>query len=314
MRRLGAAVIAACLLSAAACSSDGDSGDSASSTSTSSSTTTPASTTTEALPEEASAADVWVELWAAATTEGSTVADLEAFATSDVAEQILTIVTIDERQRRAVLNTPSLDPAGTGGDATVEDCAFLTPPQAEAAANFFRASGTVDDAGVLRFEDFEVVARTGCIPAALNDAILADYADYWDGLNEVSNPPDPESPRLAEIASGEHLRNLRSLTADDAANGRYYREKPTLHPEVTEWRTSTTIVLLDCQETDPQYGAYDQETDERLATDPPAKPGQRDLREITMAFEDGRWKVIDRQGSTDTSCEFAPTPLGVAVV
>lgn len=313
MMRLGAAAIVACLLTAS-CSSGNSSTGSASSTSTSTSTSS-TSTTTEAPPAADSPADVWVELWTAATAEGSTAEDLEPFATRDVAEQILTIVTIDDHQRREVLNSPNFDPAETvGGGASVEDCAFLTPPQAEAAANFFRGSGTVDADGVFRFDGFEVVSRTGCIPAELNEAVLADYEDYWHGLNEISNPPNPDSPRLPEIASGDHLENLRRLTTDDAANQRYYRENPTIHPEVTEWRTATTVVVLDCQETDPAYGAYDQQTDERLATDPPPKPGQRDLREITLAFESGRWKVIDRQGSTDTACEFAPTPLGVAVV
>lgn len=314
MRRLGAVAIVACLLGAA-CSSGSGADDSASTTSsTSTSTSTTSTSTTEPPSAEDSAADVWVDLWAAATAASSTVADLEPFATSDVAEQIMTIVTIDDRQRREVLNSPSVDPADTAGEVTVEDCAFLTPPQAEAAANFYRGTGSVDDAGVFRFDGFEVVSRTGCIPVELDHAVREDYADYWDGLNEVSNPPDPDSPRLPEIATGDHLDNLRRLTAEDAANRRYYRENPALHPEVTEWRTATTVIVLDCQETDPDYGAYDQQTDERLETDPPAKEGQRDLREITMTLEGGRWKVIDRQGSTDTDCEFAPTPLGVAVV
>lgn len=281
MRRLGAVVIVACLLSAAACSSDGDSGDSVSSTSTSSSTSTTSSSTTEAPPEEVSAADVWVELWAAATTDGSTVADLEAFATSDVAEQILTIVTIDERQRRDVLNTPSLDPAGTAGDATVEDCAFLTPPQAEAAANFFRGTGTVDDAGVFRFDDFEVVSRTGCIPSEINDAVLADYAEYWS-KSAVSNGSPPLLDTISEIATGEHLAASVAFLQQLAQQGRYLREEPTIHPEVIEWRSKETIVLLDCQELDPDSGIFDETTDQRTADSFQVDPGDLGLREVTL--------------------------------
>lgn len=312
MRRVAASVVVAALLSAA-CSS-GDSSDGAVPSSTTSTSTSSTTSTTEPAPEEDSPADVWVDLWAAATTEGSTAVDLEAFATPEVAAQVMTIATIDEHNRRQVLNSPNTDPSQTVGESTVEDCAFLTPPQAETAANFFRGTGSVDDAGIFRFDTFEVVSRTGCIPAELNEAVLRDYADYWDGLNEISNPPDPDSPRLAEIAAGGHLQNLRRLTSDDAANGRYYRDEPTLHPEVSEWRTLSTVVVLDCQGTDPAYGAYDQGTDQRLEIDPPAKPGQRDLREITMVLEGGRWKVVDRQGSTDTTCEVAPTPRGVPVV
>jgi hypothetical protein len=42
--------------------------------------------------------------------------------------------------------------------------------------------------------------------------------------------------------------------------------------------------------------------------------GEVDLREFTMVLEDGRWKVTDRQGSSDTDCSFAPTEFGIPVV
>jgi hypothetical protein len=284
---------------------------SSSTTSTSTSSTT---STTEATPTKDSPADVWVDLWAAATTEGSTAADLKTFATPEVAAQVMTIATIDERNRRQVLNSPNSDPSQTVAESTVEDCAFLTPPQAETAANFFRGTGSVDDTGVFRFHTFEVVSRTGCIPAELNEAVLRDYADYWDGLNEISNPPDPDSPRLAEIAAGEHLANVRRLTAADAAAGRYFVDRPTIHPEVIEWRTPTSVVVLDCAEADPYFGTYDAVTNERIGEDPASKPGQRNYYETTLELDSGRWKVTDRQASADTTCDFAPTSRGLPIV
>ena len=312
MMRLGAAAIVACLLTAS-CSSGNTSTDSASSTSTSTSTSS-TSTTTEAPPAADSPADVWVELWTAATAEGSTAEDLEPFATRDVAEQILTIVTIDDHQRREVLNSPNFDPAETvGGGTTVQDCAFLTPPQAEAAANFFRGTGTVDADGVFRFDGFEVVSRTGCIPEDLNTKVLADYAEYWS-QSAVSNGAPPLLDTINEIATGEHLSASVALLQQLEQQGHYLREEPTIHPEVIEWRSRETIVVLDCQELDPESGIFDQATDERTADSFRVSPGDLGLREVTLQLENGQWKVADRQGNAGVDCDFAPTSHGVPVV
>lgn len=311
MRRVAASVVVAALLSAA-CSS-GDSSDGAVSSSTTSTSTSSTTSTTEPAPEEDSPADVWVDLWAAATTEGSTAVDLEAFATPEVAAQVMTIATIDEHNRRQVLNSPNSDPSQTVGESTVEDCAFLTPPQAETAANFFRATGSVDDAGIFRFDTFEVVSRTGCIPAELNEAVLRDYADYW-ARSAVSNGSPPLLDTIGEIATGDHLSASLALLQQLERDGQFLREEPVVHPEVIEWRSRERIVVLDCQELDPESGIFDEATGERTANSFRVQPGDRGLREVTMQFQDGRWKVADRQGSAGVECEFAPTPRGVPVV
>lgn len=311
MRRLVAATVLAALLSAA-CSS-ASSSDGAVSSSTTSTSTSSTTSTTEATPTEDSPADVWVDLWAAATAEGSTAADLETFATPEVAAQVMTIATIEERNRRQVLNSPNSDPSQTVGESTVEDCAFLTPPQAETAANFFRGTGAVDDTGVFRFHTFEVVSRTGCIPAELNEAVLRDYADYW-ARSAVSNGSPPLLDTIREIATGEHLSSSLALLQQLERDGQYLREEPVIHPEVIEWRSRETIVVLDCQGLDPESGIFDEVTGERTPNSFRVQPGDRGLREVTMQFEDGRWKVADRQGNAGVECEFAPTPRGVPVV
>jgi len=99
-----------------------------------------------------------------------------------------------------------------------------------------------------------------------------------------------------------------------AEQGRYLREEPTIHPEVIEWRSKETIVLLDCQELDPDSGIFDETTDQRTADSFQVDPGDLGLREVTLQLEDGRWKVADRQGNAGVECDFAPTPRGVPVV
>ena len=106
------------------------------------------------------------------------------------------------------------------------------------------------------------------------------------------------------------LAFLQQLDQQD----RYLREEPTIHPEVIEWRSKDTVVVLDCQELDPESGIFDEATDERAEDSFRVDPGDLGLREVTLQFEDGRWKVADRQGNAGVDCEFAPTPRGVPVV
>ena len=181
-------------------------------------------------------------------------------------------------------------------------------------ANYYRGTVSIDpDSGDATVEGVEPVSLTGCIPEQLASEVLDDYSDYWATVTEVSNPPDPTSERLTDVATGDQLALLTTSLTDFAARDLVFVDDPVLHPEIIEWRNATTVVVLDCQEADPNYGLFDAEGNRQSET-PAVSEGEVDLREFTMVLEDDRWKVTDRQGSSNTDCSFAPTEFGVPVV
>lgn len=308
-------LVLAFLLAACAGDDGGEIADPSSSTtssSTGSSTTTSTSTTP---PTDAElAVEAWDTAWALATTDGSEADQLVAagVATPDAAAQFVAIASLSDTDpaRREILRHPTT--AEVDGGLAVNDCLFVTPPLTAAAANFYQ--GTVDvAAGSVVITELKAISPSGCIPSEINDQALEDYAEYWMGLDEVSeNLRALDVDRISELATGQHRDNVVAAARRFSESGDELRDDPTLHPEIMEWRDPTTVVVLDCQEADPEFGLY--ADGRRLRELPPPAPGQLDLREITMVLENGRWKVADRQGSAGTSCEFAPTPFGVPVV
>jgi len=51
------------------------------------------------------------------------------------------------------------------------------------------------------------------------DQILDVVRRFWDVIVEANNPPDPESPLWATVASGEQLDDLRERSREKAAAG-----------------------------------------------------------------------------------------------
>ena len=86
-----------------------------------------------------------------------------------------------------------------------------------------------------------------------------------------------------------------------------------IHPEVLRVEGPDQIVIFDCQLADQNRGLFNA-AGERQAGIDPAQPDQRDIYEVTMLFEDGRWKTSDIQVQENVECEFAPTSRGVPVV
>lgn len=305
------------LLLAVACSNDdgGEAADRSSSTtssSTSSSTTT--SSTTEPPSDTELAVEAWDTAWELATTEGSRADQLvdAGVATPDAAAQFVAIAALNDTgpARREILRHPTT--VRVDGGLAVNDCLFISPPATTAPASFYQ--GALDVAGrEARVTGLKAIGPSGCIPSEINDQVLKDYAEYWTGTAEISKDlANLDRDRLAELTTGSHRENLTATYEGLLPRADELRNDPTLHPEVMEWRNPTTVVILDCQESDPEYGLY--KDGQRLPDPPPPTSDQVDLREVTMVLEDGRWKVADRQASANTSCEFAPTSFGVPVV
>ncbi|MDE0804228.1 MAG: hypothetical protein OSA99_13020 [Acidimicrobiales bacterium] len=317
---VGVLVIAA--LVAASCSDDDDPSATPSATSTTEerASTSAAPTTSEDPDPTQSIAEAWADAWSAAGMADATEADVP-LSSAAVGERLVATLHPERGDgeladvAREVTSTPTISASPDGPDTfVVDDCLLIFPPVAAGQANYYRGTASVDpDSGEVTIETVEPASITGCVSKPVAAEVLAAYDEYWDAVTAISNPPDPSSPRLAEVTTGDQRDLLTSSLADFAARDLIFIDDPGRHPEITEWRNATTVVLLDCQEADTDYGLFDAAGNRQPETSA-VSAGEVDLREFTMVLEDDRWKVTDRQGSSDTDCSFAPTEFGVPVV
>lgn len=308
---------------ATACSGSDD--PSTASTSSTSSADDPSSTpdgsTTTATPDPAdSVAKAWGDAWSSAGRSDAMAADIRDVSPA-VGDRLVSTLHPERDDgdladvERSIISTPTITESPDDPSTyIVDDCLLIFPAVAVGQANYYRGTASVDpDSGAVTVETAEPVSITGCIPQPIATAVLDAYDDYWAVVAEISNPPDPTSGRLIEVATGDQRDLLVTNLTDFAARNLVFVDDPTRHPEITEWRNATTVVLLDCQEADVDYGLFDA-AGKRQPETPAVDEGEVDLREFTMVLEDDRWKVTDRQGSSDTDCSFAPTEFGVPVV
>lgn len=279
-------------------------------------TTTGAPTTaTESVASPASALEqTWAAVWsAAATTEDgkpTAIAEVESNLSSDALAIVESL--FDGDVTREVSNHPVVTD-GDDGSMVINDCLYVRPPARVDVANWYQATAVPDDAGGWVIESIELVRASGCVPATVAADVIADYLDFRDANNEFWNPADPEHPRLVETVTGGLLDHTRGLLEEDQLSGWYFTDgDTTYHPEILRVETSTRVIVSDCTSPSPERGFFDAEgvPQEGQATG----ADQRNLEEVTMVFEDGRWKAEESAGRSDVSCEFAPSVNGVPQV
>ena len=298
-----------------------------SSTSTSSSTTTTTesrtSTTTApngggtgasggtsitTLNELDGAAQAWVDTWQL-VNDRAPVEELRRVATENGSGVLETRFQLGDNPPARRFNLYPTSTANDDGTVTIDDCTMVSPPtDAEGTAVHYRATiENVDGSWIVT--NTELVSREGCVPAVLAAEIIADYEFYWDAQVEIWGPADPTHPELFATTAGSHLDGLIEVLTE--FEGFELRGRPETHPEITRYESVDRVEIADCQLTDPERGLFDVSSGER--SDEIARPvlGQRDGREATLERIDGRWKVTDRKGSSDISCDFAPTELGL---
>ena len=128
--------------------------------------------------------------------------------------------------------------------------------------------------------------------------VLDAYESFWDAYLQAADPMNPEHPVLADVATGDQLRQLRSaflarLSADEVIRG----EVETA-PEVVEVGGGTATVR-DCYL--DRTGIYDAATGQRKDTE----SGVRHLVTVSLVQESARWKVasITREGDGCTPAD-----------
>ncbi|MDH3755602.1 MAG: hypothetical protein OEU32_17195 [Acidimicrobiia bacterium] len=260
------------------------------------------------------AVGVWEQFWDVA---GAPDDDLESAA---VVESLLTpesadvvFGTVRGSADRTVTNFPVVDDDGVGG-FVVNDCMFMSPPLSGPTV-WFSARLIPDDAGGWLVDDLVVESLDSCVPAVLAREAVAGYEAYWDARLEYWDPPDVENELVTQTMTGVHLELISDLLVQSEQDGWAFRGRPETHPEIVEVRSPTELVVLDCQVQDPLLGAYSLESGERLDDlVAPIADGQRDVRSAVMIEEDGFWKVSDRRGEVNTTCDLAPTEFGLLTV
>lgn len=122
-------------------------------------------------------------------------------------------------------------------------------------------------------------------------AVLAAYRAFWDAYLAAADPMDPADPRLAEVATGEELRQLRSGFLAMKSAGEVIRGSLDLAPQLLGLERSSATVK-DCYL--DRTGVYDAATGRRK--DPEGEV--RYLVTVRLVREDGRWKVasITKEG------------------
>lgn len=122
-------------------------------------------------------------------------------------------------------------------------------------------------------------------------AVLGAYESFWKGYLQAADPMNPEHPVLAEIATGDQLRQLRSAFLARLSAGEVIRGDVDTAPEVVEVDGESATVS-DCYL--DRTGIYDAETGDRKDTE----SGVRHLITVRLVEESARWKVtsIAREG------------------
>ncbi len=155
-----------------------------------------------------------------------------------------------------------------------------------------------------------VPATTTTVPATTTTvvdeeaAVIAAYLAYWDAFFAVTNPGQPDSPLIDQVATGEAAERLREVAADRLATNTAYRV-----PETSLTEHQVTIVDLtggvatvrDCFVDD----SYRQDLGTGATGD---NELETNLITATLTYEDGRWRIsgvptLLRQWPGATPCE-----------
>jgi hypothetical protein len=100
----------------------------------------------------------------------------------------------------------------------------------------------------------EAASGTTAPPTPENEAIRA-YGAAYDAFFEALNPPNPQSPELAEAFSGEARTAMIEAVFEAQRQGVYVVGSVETHPRV-ESSTVSEVILVDCAvETNTTYDA-----------------------------------------------------------
>ena len=247
-----------------------------------------------------------IAVWQAAVTAAAGSGDVAA-AASPAAVDAFTAL---ERFLGEPLVFHTTASAGPDGLVAIEEC--LLTPASETGALLLRGE-VAGDGGRVESLDFED-AFGGCVPADVNEAVLAAYAEYSDAFVEFASPPNPDDPRLDQMVSGSYRQFLHDLLVQLQDDGEEFRGDPPRDAYVVRYLAPDRLLIGDCQAIPMDFGTFIAGTDQRTDGYPQPEVGQTDYLETTMELIEGRWMVSSVAEEISSPCEDLATSRAVTVV
>ena len=130
----------------------------------------------------------------------------------------------------------------------------------------------------------------------VEDTVVVAWRHYWDIYVAVASEMKLPDARLAEVATGEELRQLGGGFLAFSSKGEIFKGTIDLDPKVVSI-TGSTATLRDCYLS--AILGYDKATGKPEGS----APTQRTLVTVTLQLEGGVWKVaaIKHEGEGCTS-------------
>ena len=122
--------------------------------------------------------------------------------------------------------------------------------------------------------------------------VLQAYRSFWDGYLAAADPMDPESAVLAQVATGEQLRQLRSAFLARLSAGEVIRGEVDTAPVVVQV-SETDAAVRDCYL--DRTGVYDAKTGARKDRE----SGVRHLVTVALVKDTSSWKVASLKREAD---------------
>lgn len=94
--------------------------------------------------------------------------------------------------------------------------------------------------------DAAAPAPTTTTTTSVEEAVLDAYLAFWDAFFLAADPPDPDHPALAEVATGEQLERLQELFAQRQADGIANRRGATRQRPHVVSATPDRATVADC--------------------------------------------------------------------
>ena len=167
----------------------------------------------------------------------------------------------------------------------------LLPPVTLLVMGALAACGGGDDSASPDPPSSTTSTSAATSTTTVEESVIAAYGAFWDGYLKAADPMNPEHPVLAEVATGEQLRQLRSAFLARLSAGEVIRGGLDKAPDVVEV-SGDTATVSDCYL--DRTGIYDSKTGQRKDTE----TGVRHLVTVRLVREASVWKVtsLTREG------------------
>ncbi len=258
---------------------------------------------------------LWVDLWAAITSPDQAEAwdKVAGFVTPDQISRLK--ATFAEQAGSRVGHNTARTTTGAG-QVRIDDCLTQTRPDQVLGGLHF--VGEVTGApGSWTLQHLSLAGKdlytSTCVPAAVNDGVLAAYRDFAIQETALAAAPDPASPLIDQLTTGAYRQTFRAFLADMKAKGEHavpFTPAVALNGEVYRYSEGQASVT-DCVNAFDQYGRF--AADGRRLT-AALQPGTTSLYELDFILEEGRWKVADLRMTPAAACVKKPSSRAVTVV